>query len=582
MTGRRFVAGALTSLALVSVLVTVSGCDCAGPNGGHVMGRGDTGPIVDDAGTQTDTGTPGNPDPCGDGLDGDLDGRIDEGCACTPGAQQQCYRGEASQAGIGACHWGTQDCVSTMEFGIWDSCGGDGAPAPERCNGIDDNCDGATDEGCECLEGDERSCYTGDPATRDVGWCFSGYQACIIDAAGSHWDPNCTDEVLPATEECDGFFDDDCDGLIDEGCACAVGDSRPCYGGPSGTRGVGACEDGTQDCDASGWGACLLDVTPTTEVCDNVSDDDCDGDTDCADSDCATDPACCTTFDETVPIVPTSTELLFVVDRSGSMDFPAQGTTNTRWVELEGAMNSVLPSLSDIPLGLLTFPLLDGTSELRSCMVPSMPDLAIALGTGSAISARLVAADPRGGDTPTPQAFAVADTYLRSHPSTMTRFVVLATDGLPEPNCGSTVAATVTAITSLRTSLGIDTFVLGFVGPDRNGDTSGIPALQAGLNQMADAGGRARSGSLHYYEAVDGAAFERSLRAILASATDCSLDLTTTPARPGSVVVRQNGVVVPRVLYTISGNHLTFTGAACDAMRSGAVTSVTASDMCGG
>lgn len=32
--------------------------------------------------------------------------------------------------------------------------------------------------------------------------------------------------------------------------------------------------------------------TPSTEVCDNGSDDDCDGDVDCADADCTGDPAC--------------------------------------------------------------------------------------------------------------------------------------------------------------------------------------------------------------------------------------------------------------------------------------------------
>jgi hypothetical protein len=561
-------------LVLAGASFFVMGCDCAGEMAPRH--HTDGGPI-DDAAPADDANGP--VDPCGDGLDGDMDGAIDEGCMCSAGTQQPCFRGEAALAGVGACNWGVQNCVSGMEFGTWDACSGDGSSTTESCDGVDDDCDGATDEGCECLAGETRPCFSG-TVGRGVGLCTDGVQTCTITATGSHWSGICDGEIVPGTEACDGFDDEDCDALIDEGCTCVDGTSRDCYGGPAGTRDVGACHAGTQFCDVSGWGVCMGDVTPSTEACTGGVDDDCDGDLDCGDLDCEIDPACCTSFDDTVPVIPSSVELLFVVDRSGSMDYPAAGTTNTRWVELEGAMDSVLPSLVDLPLGLLTFPRMDGTSELMSCMVASTPDIGIALGTGPTISARLITVDPRGGDTPTPQALATADAYIRAHPTALTRFVVLATDGLPEPNCGATVPATVSAIASLRTALGVDTFVLGFVGPDRSGDTSGIPALQAALNQMADAGGRARSGTLHYYEAVDGAAFERSLRAILASATDCGFDLASAPARPSAVVVRQNGLVVPSGMYTIAGNRLEFTGLACSAIRSGSVTSISVSDTC--
>src|SRR5690606_14565540 len=130
------------------------------------------------------------------------------------------------------------------------------------------------------------------------------------------------------------------------------------------------------------------------------------------------------------------------------------------------------------------------------------------------------------------------------NPSPRQRFVVLLTDGLPEPNCGSDVPATVAAIENLRTSLGVDTFVLGIVGPSPS-DTDAeaiarISALRDGLNQMAIAGGRARPSTApyRYYEGNDGPALERALRAILAAATDCSVDLSSTPSRPHAVQVR--------------------------------------------
>ncbi|MCZ7677876.1 MAG: hypothetical protein M5U28_03475 [Sandaracinaceae bacterium] len=133
-------------------------------------------------------------------------------------------------------------------------------------------------------------------------------------------------------------------------------------------------------------------------------------------------------------------------------------------------------------------------------MVATSPEIGLAHGTGPAIAARLIAADPRAGDTPTPDAFATVRSYLASTPTTRPRFVVLMTDGLPEPNCGATVPATVAAIADLRTSLGVETFVVGIVGPDSTGSMAGIPALRDALNMMADAGGRPRSGTLRYYE----------------------------------------------------------------------------------
>ena len=566
------------ALGLVLVSSLATGCDCAGT---PTRLRRDVGPIEDDADVDalSPPGDGGPVDPCGDGLDGDRDGAVDEGCTCTAGARQQCFRGDPALAGIGGCGWGFQDCAAGEEFGMWDACIGDGAPATETCDSIDNDCDGVVDPGCECLAGARRPCYSGGTGL-GVGVCAEGVETCEATAAGSRWSGTCTGEVVPSAERCDGVLDDDCDALIDEGCSCAPGSSRACYGGPAGTRDAGACHAGTQACAPTGWGACMGAVLPGVERCTGGVDEDCDGAVDCADASCGGDPACCTAFMETVPVIPSSVELLFVVDRSGSMDFPAAGTTRTRWLELEDAMTSVLPSLVDLPLGLLTFPRMDGTSELLSCAVDTTLDIGIALGTGPAISARLVVVDPRGGDTPTPDALATADAYIRSHPTTLTRFIVLATDGLPEPHCGATVPATVAAISSLRTSLGIDTFVLGFVGPDRTGDTSGIPALQAALNQMADAGGRARSGALRYYEAVDGAAFERALRAILASATDCGFDLASAPARPASVVVRQNGVVVSPSNFTISGARLEFTGLSCTAIQTGFVTTITVSDSC--
>src|SRR5690606_27496881 len=207
------------------------------------------------------------------------------------------------------------------------------------------------DEGCECLTDEERSCYFGPEGTEGVGRCRAGVEQCVATADGSEWGA-CVGTVEPGTEVCDGAVDEDCDGNIDEGCDCALGTSRGCYGGPAGTAGVGACRAGNQSwfgsASNSPWGACIGEVRPGVESCTGGVDEDCDGAIDCDDRDCETHAACCTPFNDSVAIVPPDAEILFVVDRSGSMDWPAWMATHTRWQGLKMAMDSVLPGLSDL------------------------------------------------------------------------------------------------------------------------------------------------------------------------------------------------------------------------------------------
>jgi hypothetical protein len=82
-------------------------------------------------------------------LDDDCDGNVDEGCGCTPGAVQPCFRGPPGRRGIGACADGTQQCTGG-EFGTWGTCTGGIAPTGETCDGLDNDCNGCTDEieGC--------------------------------------------------------------------------------------------------------------------------------------------------------------------------------------------------------------------------------------------------------------------------------------------------------------------------------------------------------------------------------------------------------------------------------------------------
>jgi hypothetical protein len=85
---------------------------------------------------------------CDDGLDNNGNGAVDEGCPCTPGETKPCYVGPPATRGQGTCRDSAPSCVGDGEFGSWGDCTGQVLPVDEACNGLDDDCDLAVDEGC--------------------------------------------------------------------------------------------------------------------------------------------------------------------------------------------------------------------------------------------------------------------------------------------------------------------------------------------------------------------------------------------------------------------------------------------------
>jgi hypothetical protein len=200
---------------------------------------------------------------CGNGVDDNGNGEIDEGCPCLLDGKQPCYPASLLYLDKGACRMGTQTCVRKGEFLAWGPCEGAVVPRTEICEGsVDDDCDGRTDNGCDCRNDDIELCGS------NVGACKQGTRKCVE----GKWGP-CTGEVGPQPETCNGV-DDDCDGVPDPGCTCIDGSSRNC-----GST-VGACRAGTQTCVGGQWGACTGGVRPVAEICGNGIDDNCNGQVD--------------------------------------------------------------------------------------------------------------------------------------------------------------------------------------------------------------------------------------------------------------------------------------------------------------
>jgi hypothetical protein len=514
---------------------------------------------------------------CDDGLDNDLNGRVDDGCACIPGTTQPCFAGTPSQAGYGPCQRGTQRCEGDVEFGAWSACVGSGASQREVCDQQDNNCNGIVDEGCVCRAGERRSCYAGAPVTRGVGICRAGEQTCANDDRGVAQWGRCVGEVLPRFDVCDNL-DNDCDGRIDENCDCRPGQTRPCYEGPMGTAAVGVCTVGTQRCvpglfGGSLWSGCERQVLPSSEDCNDRVDNDCNGRVDCTDVRCSASAECrpCMPGGERFTLTTAPADVLFVVDRSGSMISPTLDGSS-RWNALVSAVRAVLPPLdASHHMGLIVYP------EPDQCAVPAVPVVPMQQPSAMAIAARLAErGPPRSALTPTLAALMVAEQHLRAVSSPRRRFIVLATDGAP--NCGSGASQVIAQIARIRTMMGVDTFVLGIPGADLS--------LYPALNTMAEAGGRARPGAIRFYDAGSTAQLEAALRIITAATRGCTYRFSSTPSRPDMVTVQFDGRPVPRNgtdgwIFTDGTNReIRFNGMSCVQLQGGAVRTVNASFNC--
>ncbi len=272
---------------------------------------------------------------------------------------------------------------------------------------------------------------------------------------------------------------------------------------------------------------------------------------------------------------PQSVDLLLVLDRSGSMadDIATDNACTTgggrrdaapcspKWPAMTDSLNQVLKSSpAQVQWGLKFF----GTPNKQACTVDSGVEVAVGPNTAAKIQTAMGNTSP-ADNTPTMAAINAAVTYFGTVKDGLGHYILLATDGLP--NCDPGTSGTVTdtsiqdatnAIGVAYTTAGIKTYVVG------------IGSSAGNLDNFAQAGGTG-----NYFPANSPDQLTAALGSIVVAVASCTFKMTKAPDDPSNIgVYLDQNTKVPRDAsdgYSLASDNLTitFNGSYCDGLKNG-------------
>ncbi|MBI5518135.1 MAG: VWA domain-containing protein [Deltaproteobacteria bacterium] len=296
-------------------------------------------------------------------------------------------------------------------------------------------------------------------------------------------------------------------------------------------------------------------------------------------------------------LVRRSAQMVFVIDRSGSMDQPLMTAGGiTRWGAMRTVFSRTLPMFeNNLEMGVMFYPRVPVDSILmyrQYCQLTSSGSIDVTprLQNAGPVVDSIFRHNPWGA-TPTAAAIVRATEYLRSQDTRgRARYLVLATDGAP--NCNATLdgstclclggpstcnspegvlsclddQGTLNAISAARRE-GVSTYVVGIDGDLER------PFVDL-LERMADMGGRPRTDRPRYYSIRDLDTLQSAFTDIQRTVVQCAYVTPSRPDNPDAIEVSVAGRPIRRDPSRRDGwdwtdrdyGELTFFGPECDAI----------------